>query len=81
MNEKIQEIYGPGNEKTISATYLSTLTSSSGLSWKIPVVFQRKKYTPENIAYTKLFLEFIQLVPFEKIKFMDECHFASTGMV
>ncbi len=65
--------------KTVSAAYLSQLTNSMNLSWRIPITVQRRKFTAENIRYTTQFMNFIQQVPYDKIKFMDESHFVAKG--
>lgn len=57
------------------ATTFRDFLSRMGWSAKIPVSFQLKKYTVENIAKYLTYLEWIQSVEDpSKIKFLDESH-------
>jgi len=54
-------------------------------SWRVPTRFQTYKYTFSNMFYYCEYLEAIQSIPLEKLKFADESHIVSrnlsTGLV
>jgi len=51
-----------------------------GWSWKVPTVFQTRKYLPENLVRYCSFLSFIQNIPFHRIKCLDEAHFVARNI-
>ena len=42
---------------------------------------QFNKYKPENIIYYATVKEFLQTIPWSRMKFCDESHFKSAGMI
>ena len=62
-----------------SRSSISRLLKKWRWSFKIPTVFQRMKYTEDNILYYNEFLEwFVRTDPI-RIKFVDEVHFDKRG--
>jgi hypothetical protein len=48
--------------------------------WKKPAHTQIRKFSPENIAYYREWVQFILLFPWKRLKFVDEAHFVSRDL-
>lgn len=63
--------------RDISSIALYRLLKAMGWSWRVPNRFQTNKYTYVNLLYYCSYLQTIQNIPLEKLKFVDEAHVVS----
>ena len=63
--------------RSISSGALFRLLKLLGWSWRVPTRFQTNKYTYSNLLYYCAYIQTIQTIPFEKLKFVDEAHVVS----
>lgn len=63
-----------------SSTGTQRLMNDLGWSWRVPTKFQLHKYSASNMAYYCTYLQAIQAIPLEKLKFVDESHIISRDL-
>jgi len=63
--------------KRVSKPVLSKLLKKLGWRWNIPTIFQHQKYSFQNLTRYLHYMETIQVAPWHRIKFLDECQVSS----
>jgi hypothetical protein len=61
--------------------YIRAIFKEWKWSWKRPSFKQLQKYTPENMGKYAAYVAWIAMQDLTKMKFMDEVHFVSKGML
>ena len=63
--------------RDISSGALHRLLKCLGWSWRVPNRFQTNKYSYSNLLYYCAYVQTLQTIPLEKLKFVDEAHVVS----
>jgi len=63
------------NGINVNRMFISRILRSWRWSWKIPVRFHLYKYTKDNIDRYMHWVHWIQDIPWDRLKFLDEAHF------
>jgi hypothetical protein len=83
LNDVLETLHAnagsPGDVPTISASSVSRLLHQMDYSWVVPIRFQRRKYTPANVEHYLHYVDAVQEIDFNRLKFLDEVHFVSKG--
>jgi transposase len=77
VRDYIQEMFGV----TFSVETMRKILKKLNWSWKVPTKFQTNKYSISNLNYYCDYIQTIQMVPLEKLKFADESHIVSRDLV
>lgn len=67
-------------QRKLSKGTLYRLLKSLGWSWRVPTKFQIHKYSFANLNYYSSYLQFIQTIPLDMLKFADEAHIVSRDL-
>lgn len=70
IKEEIEFLF----DRTLSISTLYRILNRLGFSWKVPTRFQTAKYTMNNIDIYLNFLEVVQKISWQRLKFLDESH-------
>ncbi len=65
----------------VSQRWVRRVFASWRWSWKVPTVVQLHKFTPQNIERYVNYLVFVAGIPLNRLKFADEIHFVSKGIL
>ena len=64
----------------VSVSTIRRIFKRWGWSYKSPSVVQLQKYSLSNLCYYFNYLMDVATIPYSKIKFLDECHFAHRAL-
>lgn len=67
-------------DEEISVPTTRRFLKRMGWSWKVPTRFQIQKYNTRNLLRYFNYLDGVQLIPMEKLKFADESHIVSKNL-
>lgn len=67
-------------DQDISTGTTRQFLKEMGWSWKVPTRFQIHKYNTHNLLRYFTYLDGVQQIPFEKLKFADESHIISKNL-